>query len=319
MPEIDEKPPQIVSDELILLNQDLDSAIPAKSDDNLIIATWNLRMFGDLKKEWRSAKDDKPKRDLHSLLCIIEIIKRFDIVAVQEVRDNIKCLRDTMYMLGEDWSFIMTDVTRGHEGNNERLVFIFNSKKVKLSGLACEIVIPDEELKKNILLPDSLQRQFVRTPYAVSFKVKDKTFVLLTLHTIYGKNEKSRVPELKALAEWMKSWAKDLCRWGHSLMTLGDFNIDKKGDIAYEAFISTGLDTPDDLGNFNRTIFGSTTFYDQIAWFRDSARLSKINLKYRKGGVYNFKDKVLMYCGYTPEELSFRISDHMPLWGEFEL
>jgi len=63
-----------------------------------LIATWNLRHFGELTEKWKAAEKDSPKRDLHELLCIIEVIRRFDIIAVQEVKGNIKCLRDTMKM-----------------------------------------------------------------------------------------------------------------------------------------------------------------------------------------------------------------------------
>ena len=36
-------------------------------------------------------------------------------------------------------------VTRGDRDHNERLAFIFNNQRVKLLGLACEVVIPDEQ------------------------------------------------------------------------------------------------------------------------------------------------------------------------------
>ena len=316
MAKITDIPSQAIQDELRDLRHDLDHALPVRSADNLLIATWNIRSFGNLTAKWEAGEDDSPKRDLESLLCIIEIIKSFDIIAVQEVKGDIKCLRDTMRMLGPDWSFIMTDVTRGDSGNGERLAFIFNTTRVKLSGLACEIVVPDEQLKKG-LDTGALNRQFARTPYGVSFKVKDKTFVLLTLHVLYGDNEAARVPELTAIADWMYDWSKQLKRWGQSLITLGDFNIELKHDIAYDAFVSTGLFVPDDLQGISRTIFNKVTFYDQIAWFKNSRNQSQITLDYRRGGVYNFKGKVLAGRQYTNSQLSYRISDHMPLWAEF--
>lgn len=319
MPKITENPPQHILNDLSQLNAKLDLEIPGKKDDNLLIATWNLRHFGELTEKWKAAVNDSPKRDLHSLLCIIEIIKRFDVIAVQEVKGNIKCLRETMKMLGDDWSFIMTDVTKGTSGNNERFAFIFNTQKVKLSGLACEIVIPDEQLDKGSITEDALSKQFARTPYAVSFKANDKTFVLLTLHVLYGDNVQKRVPELKALAEWMADWAIELKSWGFSLITLGDFNIERKDDIAYKAFVSTGLHVPDDMHQFSRTVFGNLSFYDQIAWFTNEKLTPQINLKYKQGGTFNFKDKVLKGLNYTTSQLSFRISDHLPLWAEFEI
>ena len=271
-----------------------------------------------MTEKWEATSNDSPKRDLQSLLCIIEIIKSFDIIAVQEVKDNIKCLRDTLRMLGEDWSFIMTDVTKGDPGNDERLAFIFNTKRVKLSGLACEIVVPDEQLKKNVSI-DALDRQFARTPYGVGFRAKDKTFVLLTMHVLYGDNEKDRVPELEAIADWMYDWAKKLNKWNQSLFILGDFNIERKKDLAYKAFVSKNLFIPEDLRDLKSTIFKEIKLYDQIGWYKNSRNDSQISLNYITGGKFNFTPHVLKTRNLPMNQLSWRISDHLPLWAEFEV
>jgi endonuclease/exonuclease/phosphatase family metal-dependent hydrolase len=303
-----------IQSELNDLNLDLDQVIPANKADNLLIATWNLRRFGKLTQEWVDVPDMSPKRNLHALRCIIEIIKRFDIIAVQEVTGNLKCLRDTMRYLGDDWSFLMTDETKGPSGNHERLAFIFKNSRVKLSGLACEIVIPDEELDTRPIKPDALTRQFARTPYAVSFKAKDKTFVLLTLHVLFGKKPKDRKPELLEIAGWIKDWAKELNDWGHSLIILGDFNIERKEGENFTAFTSTGLKTPPELISASRSVFDKMAFYDQIAWY-----IGKINLKYLTGGSYDFTKSAMKSLGITLDDLSYRISDHFPLFVEFGL
>jgi hypothetical protein len=84
-------PPQEVAADLAQLRAVLDRDIPAKAlDRNLLIATWNVRAFGDLTQNWESSEEDTPKRDLHSLLSIAEIVSRFDVVvAVQEAKDPI--------------------------------------------------------------------------------------------------------------------------------------------------------------------------------------------------------------------------------------
>ncbi len=309
-------PPLPVASEISILNACLENEIPEKKDDNLLIATWNIRCFGNLTGKWKSETKDSPQRDLHSLLCIIQIIKQFDIIAVQEVKDNIKCLRETMNYLGDNWSFLMTDVTKGDPGNSERLAFIFNNQRVKLSGLACEIVVPDEQLKKNIGI-HALDRQFARTPYAVGFKRGEKTFVLLTLHVLYGINYHARIPELKTIAKWMYDWAKQLNRWGQSLITLGDFNIEREGDEAYEAFVSNNLFIPEDIRSLPSTIFKKVKHYDQIGWFKNTNSKSQINLEYKTGGIFDFRNKVLIARKLSLSRLSYRISDHFPLWVEF--
>jgi len=37
----------------------------------------------------------------------------------------------------------------------------------------------------------------------VSFRSGGKTFILVTLHVLYGEDEDERVPEIRAIAEWL--------------------------------------------------------------------------------------------------------------------
>jgi len=83
--------------------------------------------------------------------------------------------------------------------------------------------------------------QFARTPYAVSFKAADTTFILVTLHVTFGNPATERVPELKGIARWMREWANQANAWSQNLIALGDFNIDRQADPLWQAFVSTGL------------------------------------------------------------------------------
>jgi hypothetical protein len=126
MDQITDLIPLVIQNELQNLNLDLDSKIPAKKlDKNLLVATWNIRAFGDVTKKWQSEDDDSPKRDFHSIACIAEIMNRFDVIAVQEVKGNIRALRYAMKLLGNNYSLILTDVNRGKVGNGERMAYIF--------------------------------------------------------------------------------------------------------------------------------------------------------------------------------------------------
>src|SRR3990172_5126850 len=111
MPTILDPPPPDVAASSQQLCSLLDAAIPAKwVDRNLLVATWNIRAFGDLTEKWASEENDSPKRDLGSLLLIKEIVSRFDVVAVQEAKGNIKALRHMLKALGPSWGFILTHV-----------------------------------------------------------------------------------------------------------------------------------------------------------------------------------------------------------------
>ncbi len=319
---VTDPPPEEVAADLARLRSALDEGVPAKAlDRNLLIATWNVRAFGDLTDKWESTEEDTPKRDLHSLLCIKEIVSRFDVIAVQEAKDNLKALRHLMHALGPNWGMSLTDVTEGAPGNGERMAFLFDTRRVVPSGLACEIVVPQEQLDR--IEPGALKRQFARTPYAVSFRSGKETFVLVALHVLYGESAEERLPEIRAIAEWLAGWARDINSWDHNLIALGDFNIDRKGDALHDAFVSTGLDIPADLQGVPRTIFSDPErphldkFYDQIAWFTGRNGLPALSLRYSRGGHFDFTETTLVSRGLTRTQLSWRISDHYPLWAEF--
>ena len=91
---ITETPPAAIREELTRLRRQLGRDIPKKTDRNLLIATWNLREFGDLTRKWDSTQADTPKRDLHALACIKEVVKRFDVVAIQEAQKSLGALRE---------------------------------------------------------------------------------------------------------------------------------------------------------------------------------------------------------------------------------
>jgi endonuclease/exonuclease/phosphatase family metal-dependent hydrolase len=323
MATIHDTPPAPVQTNLNSLIQALNTVIPAKTATNLLIATWNIRRFGSLTREWTAAQNATPKRDLRGLRAICEIVSRFDVIAIQEVTGDLRALRDMMDFLGPNWSFLMTDITMGAAGNDERMAFVFDNTRLQPSGLACELVVPPEWL--NEIAEDALRRQFVRTPYAVSFRRNDATFILVTLHVDYGDNSKDRIPELKGIARWMTEWANRSNKWHHNLIVLGDFNIDRQGGAAWNAFTATGLTVPDDLNAVPRSIFTDPAkpaldkFYDQVAWFTDKSGEIALSMEYARGGSFNFLPHVYTNTGLTKNSVSHRMSDHYPLWVEFEL
>ncbi len=318
MPQITDIPPAFIAEELRALEADLEKTIPSKKlDHNILIATWNIRAFGDLTEQWAEVTEESPKRNLHALLCIIEIVSRFDVIAIQEVRGNLKCLRHMLKVLGPHWSFVMTDVTKGDAGNNERMAFLFDTRKVNLSGLACELVVPEDY----DIGTDAFTRQFARTPYAVAFESAGHTFILVTLHVLYGEGPEDRLPELKATAKWLADWAEEEDAWDHDLIALGDFNIDRIDDPLYKAFTSTGLYTPPDLNAIPRTIFSDPgeedeeKYYDQIAWFTNERGEPRLSMRYGSAGGFDFTKTVM--TSMSEQSLSWRMSDHFPLWVEF--
>ena len=316
MPAVTDPLPAALSPRLLELQGALDAEIPAKQlDRNLLVATWNLRAFGGLTEKWRSEEGDSPRRDLLDVRCIAELVCRFDVVAIQEVRGNLTAVKALLACLGENWGAIMTDVTRGKAGNDERMVYLFDLRRVKPSGLAGEIVVA---IETETSVPEGrLGRQFARTPYAVSFLAGCARLTLVTLHVLYGK-EPERKRELVEIAQWLAGWAKHEREYHQNLMALGDFNIDRRGDPLFEAFTSTGLESAPGLDGIPRTIFGGGEegkFYDQIAWFVDPRKGPVLTLEQLSAGSFDFVP--LLRGDLTATQLSWKVSDHYPLWVEF--
>lgn len=79
-----------------------------------------MRAFSDLTKAWKTEEGATPKRNSADVHAIAAVVGRFDVVAVQEARGNLRAVRYLLKVLGQDWTFIPTDVTQGKAGNNER-------------------------------------------------------------------------------------------------------------------------------------------------------------------------------------------------------
>lgn len=310
--------PATVAAEIQRLGEAIDAVVPAKTDNTLLVASWNIRAFSGLTASWEATPHASPKRDWRAIALIAEVISHFDVVAVQEVRRNTAALRFLLKQLGPSWRFITSDVTEGDEGNGERLTFVFDTTRIQPSGLVGEIVIPPSA--------GAPGKQFVRTPYAASFSRGGTEFILTTVHVLWGANADERLPEITAFANWMRAWAERRGDWNTNLLVLGDFNIDRLGNPLYEAFVSTGLWPPPELNAVPRTIFDNDKtrhFYDQIAWFKtlaDDQPLAEAmtSLRYTgHAGSFDFLPHV--YPGTTRNSLSWRISDHYPLWVEFTI
>jgi len=316
-------PPADVAAEAARLRAAVDAVVPAKQHDrNLLIGTWNLRAFGDLTKSWQSRRGDSPKRNYSDIHYIAAVVSHFDVVAVQEVRGNIRALRYLLKVLGDDWGFLLTDVTKGPAGNDERLAFLFDGRRVKPSGLACELVVWISSDSRQIS-EGALDRQFARTPYACSFVTtgaRSTTVILVTLHVDWGKKAADRIPELRAIAEWLAEWAEQEEEWNHNVIALGDFNIAGTDDDLYKAFTSTGLEPPLGLAELPRTIFDKPKkrhHYDQIAWFNDPAKGPTLTLACSAASFFDFVPELRR--NQTLITLSWHISDHYPLFVEFAL
>src|SRR4051794_11284761 len=86
-----------IAEGLIKLRAQLDRDLPRRTiSDTLLLATWNIREFDSSKFGFRTSE---------SLHYIAEVISRFDLVAIQEVREDLSALDEVQKMLGGWWKY----------------------------------------------------------------------------------------------------------------------------------------------------------------------------------------------------------------------
>ena len=319
---------------LIALREQLAREVPQKSaNETLLLATWNIRDFGE-------------QRTLESLHYIAEIIDHFDLVVIQEISSNhLDGFNTVMKILGKNWSYIMSDGVAGTKGGYEAMAFVFNTSKVKPTGIVGEIVLPDDGLI------DSLQ--FARTPYLASFRAGWFDFKLCTVHIYYGddkeKNKEGvverRVNEINTIATTLLARQK---KEDVSYILLGDFNITDVNGTYFNALSNgkkSGFFIPAEIQKYP-TDLGQVSHYDQIAF---KLKLEQSMVLYKDGeqraGALNFTKTVYR----NPEEANdwelyrdifdpkhekttdaaaikqyrskrtWQMSDHLPLWVELRI
>jgi endonuclease/exonuclease/phosphatase family metal-dependent hydrolase len=302
------------AERLLTLKFELDKVIPAKTaDPTLLLATWNIREFGGTKS---GGREDEP------LFYLAEIISRFDLVAVQEVRDDLDALDKLMYILGGWWKYLVSDVTLGTQGNYERHAYIYDTRKISFGGMAGELV-PEMKKKGGVLSSDFA---FSRTPYIAGFKAGWFKFTLCTQHFYYGESkpdDPQRLAEAKMIVELLKKRMKSKDSWANNAILLGDFNIFSTKDQTLQALEKGMFAIPANLKGTYTNAAGDKPF-DQIAFL---AKDVETQLGLARAGAFPFFNHVYRdsdWKTYQPNATenqykqwrTFKMSDHLPLWVE---
>lgn len=317
---------------LLHLRAGLKNDIPVKkAEQSLLLATWNIKELGHLKE-----------RLPESFFYMAEIISKFDLIAIQEIKSSLNGLNKIMRLLGPDWGYIITDITEGRAGNSERFGYIYNKKKVVPSGLSGEIVLWDD------LVKDSTISQLKRTPAITGFTAGWKSFAIINVHLHPGNkpdDEALRKEEVRLLLNAIKEKDKENHFWSKNLIMLGDTNIYKKNISTISLFGNLGFKESEELEG-KVTNVSKSEIYDRIFLrVHDSFFVSKEE-DTEKGGVFQTFDYVFNEATRTdyheimkehkdnPSNLTSdtkfksyynrywkrnQLSDHNPVWIEIEI
>ncbi len=318
---------------LLPLRAGLKTDITAKrADDNLLIATWNLKEFGHTDQ-----------RLSETYFYFAEIMSRLDLIIIQEVKSTLKDLYIVMRLLGHDWSYLVNDITEGTAGNSECSAYIFNNKRVQFGGFAGEIVLWDD------LTRNSPVKQLKRTPYITGFKAGWKTFALINVHLHPSESSddiKYRRQEVELLLAALKQKLTRSRLWNENLILAGDFNFYEganKDDATIKLITDAGFREVESLKGKDTNASGTETYDRMFLTNNDYFTLGKNAQGQENGGVFNpfsyvFKTgtqaiyKEAMKKNYggrknleDPLELAKyfttpwrknQLSDHYPIWFE---
>jgi len=287
-------------------------AIPKREQGKLLAATWNIANLG--------AQD---RRD-QDLSVIAEIASWFDIVAVQECRENFGDLFDIHNKLPKSYRIIMSDAS----GNNERMAFLYDSRKLTVLEEIGEIAFPPSRFNA-IKLP-GINAQFSgfdRTPYLAAFSVGNTSLMFVNVHLFFGDEKPDSIArrslETFAVAKWADLRKKSPFSFTRELVALGDFNMPKcePGDPIYKALTKLGLDLPEHSTQIASSI-SSDANYDQIAFFPETTQNHFTGLK----GVFDFDAVIfpeLWQNGTNLKDykayLRYYLSDHRPMWVQLSI
>ena len=285
--------------------------IPAKASDKLLVATWNVANLG---------VQDRLDSDY---ALIAELIGWFDLVAVQEVNDDLRGIAAIHDHLPSRYELLFSDAS----GNRERQAFLYDSRKVKRLREVGRIAIPPSQLPR-------IARQgtttpfagFDRGPYLASFQAGGFRFGLLNVHLFFGSEAPEdldrRTLETFAVAWWADRTHRDAKAYVPEILPLGDFNLPRAsaGDRIFDALVALGLDTPQHSSQVASAI-ASDNHFDQIAFFPGPTRD-----RFTGGcNVFDFDGALFqdLWAARTRAQflsyVRYHLSDHRPLWVELDI
>lgn len=264
------------------------TAPPARGNDTIRVASFNIQVFGEAKLSDQASMDT-----------IVAILQNFDLIAIQEVRSISQDVLPRLVALlnaGGKYQYDYAIGPRlGRTTSKEQYAFVFDTATIEIDRSQLYTVVEEQG--------DRLHRE----PLVGLFRARGPapqqafTFSLVAVHTDPDEVDS----ELAALQEVFYAVRDDKVRREDDVIMLGDFNA--RAD---------GLRELGEVPGLVRVISGSTPTntartaqYDNIL-FHDAATSEFTG----RGGVYDF-----MRDFNLTQDQAERVSDHLPVWAEFSV
>jgi endonuclease/exonuclease/phosphatase family metal-dependent hydrolase len=285
--------------------------VPRKAPNKLLAATWNLTNFGI---------QDRSDNDF---ALMAEVISWFDLVAIQEIADDLAHLRLLTNNLPLTYKVIISDIG----GNDERAGFLYDSEKVERLELAAEVAVsPSDQRYIRMRGVSGSFQGFDRNPYVVAFRVGALEFTAVSVHLFFGSNtyydEDRRALEAYALARWADQRHKAPGAYSQNILVMGDLNlpIRTESSSVYKALKTKRLIFPQHSTAMGSNLAGDK-HYDQVAFQAGGMQDSYTG----NSGVFDFDHKPFFVDAwdagrdYFNTTVKYHIADHRPLWAEFNI
>jgi len=254
--------------------------ISTTAEDTIVIATFNIRIFSD------NSRDDQ------ELYRICTLLRHFDLVAIQEVRDTTVLDRTTNLLeseFGLDYQYIAS--SRVGRGVKEIYAFLFRANRVRYLG-AASFYSEEEDV-------------FIREPFYGKFVAGSFDFYVITIHSIYGDRVSERRAEALVLDE-VYTFVQDLDD-ENDILLMGDFNLPPY-DKGFSELLSMSEMT---FVNSDIPTSIADRLYDNI--FFQSGHTQEYTGHF---GVVKFDEE---FYDNDDRNAGLEISDHRPLWAEFDV
>ena len=257
---------------------------PARGGEAIKIASFNIQVFGESKL----AKAPVMK-------VLAEVVRRFDVVAVQEVRaaqqDVLPRFVEMVNAEGAHYDFVLGP-RLGRSSSKEQYAFIYDRARLELDRQSVYTVDdPDDRLHREPLVAGFSARG---PPSSQAF-----TFTLVNIHT-----DPDEVPaELAALDDVFRA-VRDDGRREDDIIMLGDLNADDQhlGELGSVPYLTHAIS-----GKPSNT--RGTALYDNILF--DSRATTEFT---GHAGVFDLMREFNLTLADALE-----VSDHLPVWAEFSM
>lgn len=257
---------------------------PVKAGDTITIATFNIQVFGTSKLSDPVVMDR-----------LAQIVRRFDVVAIQELRSRsqnvVPAFVELINSVGANYGYEVGP-RLGRTSSKEQYVYIYNTDRIELDRNSV-YTIGDRS--------DLLHRQPLVARFRVRGPPEDQafTFTLANLHTDPDEAEM----EVDALAQAFVSVQRN-GSGEDDVILLGDFNVDGRhmgriGRLPNVDWVVSGVPT-----NTRKT-----KQYDNIVF--DRAATTEYTGRW---GVFDIEQEF----GISRKD-ALRVSDHLPVWAEFSV